>query len=148
MYVEGEGAQERQARSAYNDTVHQLLLWHPKTAFARSTVTMVHLTALGIFTVHAFLLRYSFDPILILNAIKSFLGAYMALVSMRSILDDLWLSRTPVSRLNEEPVSPASTRFRTVAPMTIFCCHTVLSLYHQEVNQNSQIGNSVQFKSY
>ncbi len=83
MYVEGEGAQEPQARSALNATVYQLLLWHPKTAFARSTVTMVHLPAQGILTLHAFLLRYSFDPILILNALKSFLGAYMALVSMR-----------------------------------------------------------------
>ncbi len=85
MYVEGEGAQERQARSSLNASVYQLLLRHLKTTFARTVVTMFHLLALGILTVHAFLLRYSFGPILILNALKSFLVAYMALVSMQSI---------------------------------------------------------------
>ncbi len=47
MYVEGEGAQERQARSSLNATVYQLLLRHPKTTFARTKVTIVHLPTLG-----------------------------------------------------------------------------------------------------
>ncbi len=54
MYVVGEGAQERQARSSWNATVYQLLLRHPKTAFVCIMVTMVHLLALGILIVHVF----------------------------------------------------------------------------------------------
>jgi hypothetical protein len=61
MYVEGEGAQERQVRSSWNATVYQLLLRHLKTTFARAMKT--NLLALGILTVPAFfyvtvLIRY------------------------------------------------------------------------------------------
>jgi hypothetical protein len=79
MYVVGEGAQERQARSALNEPVYHLLLRYPKATFARAMKTMVHLLALGILTVQCacFLLPSSFDPILILNANRSWLLTWL-----------------------------------------------------------------------
>ncbi len=144
MYVEGEGAPERQARSSWNATGYQLLLRHPKTSFVCTMVTMVHLLALGILTVH------------ISVALQFWSDTNSECVKIVSgCLHGFGLDAINFWRLGGVKDTGESTKRRACFTgvnkskwhrwqyfVVTHCCR-----YHQGADQSSQICNLVEFKS-